>query len=393
MTMPAAAVQDLMQSALTLLRRGDAAGARKAFEAIVAEQPSDAAAQLGLAYACSTLRDHAAALQAAEAALAAEPRNLRALMLKADYLDAGGNTTGAVTCYQAVVASAPPLQQLAPEMQQLVQRAQAICERFAERFETVLQAHVAAACQTHGAASARFEQSIDILLGKKQIYTSMPNLYYFPELAHVQFHGRDAFPWLATLEAATPAIREELLAVLQGGGGFAPYVQADPTRPAQAAGGMRGNPDWSAFFLWKNGELQAENAARCPRTLQALEGVPLTQVPGRSPSVLFSLLRPGARIPAHNGFLNTRLICHLPLIVPPGCGFRVGNETREWIEGQAWVFDDTIEHEAWNESDSTRVILLFEVWRPELSSTERALVNAMFAAVDQHRGGIAGWGI
>ena len=70
--------------------------------------------------------------------------------------------------------------------------------------------------------------------------------------------------------------------------------------------------------------------------------------------------------------LNTRLICHLPLIVPPGCGFRVGNETREWEEGKLLIFDDTIEHEAWNESDQDRVVLIFDIWRPELSEADAA---------------------
>ena len=117
--------------------------------------------------------------------------------------------------------------------------------------------------------------------------------------------------------------------------------------------------------------------------------VPLAHVATRSPSVLFSLLRPGAHIPPHNGFVNTRLICHLPLVVPGRCTFRVGNEMRDWVEGRAWVFDDTIEHEAWNRSDRTRVILLFDVWRPELSDEERRLVSTMFEAIDAHGAGTA----
>jgi aspartyl/asparaginyl beta-hydroxylase (cupin superfamily) len=156
---------------------------------------------------------------------------------------------------------------------------------------------------------------------------------------------------------------------------------------------MLDNPDWTAFYLWKDGEPLTANAERCPRTMAALEAVPLARLPNRSPSVLFSQLRPGARIPPHNGFVNTRLICHLPLIVPPGCGFRVGNESREWVEGKAWVFDDTIEHEAWNGSGETRVILLFEIWRPELTLRERELVCAMFEAIDAHTGQKPQWEI
>ena len=154
---------------------------------------------------------------------------------------------------------------------------------------------------------------------------------------------------------------------------------------------MLENPDWSAHYLWKNGAPVPENAARSPKTMAALEQVPLPRIPGRSPMAIFSLLQPGTRIPPHNGFINTRLICHLPLIVPPGCGFRVGNEVRPWEEGRAWLFDDTIEHEAWNDSDRPRAILLFEVWRPELSEEERALVCAMVQAIDSLGRG-ADWG-
>ena len=114
-------------------------------------------------------------------------------------------------------------------------------------------------------------------------------------------------------------------------------------------------------------------------------------MPNRSPVVLFSLLKPGTHIPPHNGLVNTRLICHLPLVVPAGCRFRVGNETREWVEGQAWAFDDSIDHEAWNDSDRTRVILLFDVWRPELTAIERELVTELFAAIDAYTGTKPDW--
>jgi aspartyl/asparaginyl beta-hydroxylase (cupin superfamily) len=119
-------------------------------------------------------------------------------------------------------------------------------------------------------------------------------------------------------------------------------------------------------------------------TLAALEAAPLARIKGRTPSILFSRLKPGARIAPHTGFLNTRLICHLPLVVPPGCYFRVGNDQRQWEKGKAWVFDDTIEHEAWNSSGEPRVVLIFDIWRPELSDEERGLVAALIEAVDSY---------
>ena len=79
--------------------------------------------------------------------------------------------------------------------------------------------------------------------------------------------------------------------------------------------------------------------------------------------------------------LNTRLICHIPLIVPEECRLRVGNETRAVEFGKAMIFDDSIEHEAWNDSDETRVVLLFEIWRPELSEAERRALTVMYEAI------------
>jgi aspartyl/asparaginyl beta-hydroxylase (cupin superfamily) len=113
------------------------------------------------------------------------------------------------------------------------------------------------------------------------------------------------------------------------------------------------------------------------------------RVAGRSPAAMFSILRPRTRIPCHTGVSNTRLVLHLPLIVPEGCGFRVGGETRQWREGEAWVFDDTIDHEAWNDSDKPRAILICDVWSPRLSAEERELIVTITAAIDDFMGGPA----
>jgi aspartyl/asparaginyl beta-hydroxylase (cupin superfamily) len=119
--------------------------------------------------------------------------------------------------------------------------------------------------------------------------------------------------------------------------------------------------------------------------MEVMGQVDLPRISQRAPSILFSRLAPGARIPPHNGVMNARLICHLPLIVPPRCGFRVGGETRQWREGELLVFDDTVEHEAWNDSTEDRIILIFDVWRPEIAADERRAITALFEAVDNYR--------
>jgi aspartyl/asparaginyl beta-hydroxylase (cupin superfamily) len=335
---------------------------------------------VSLASARAKLGDHRAALEAVDQALALQPRNLRALMVKADALAALGDGRAASAFYRAVVNWAPAPHEMPAEMRDDVARAAALCERYTAAFETYLRQQLAAR------EGSRFSESLEILTGRKSVFFQEPRQYYFPGLPQIQFYPRETFAWLEPLEAASADIRAELLRVLrEDSASFRPYVERHARLPHLDAMGLLDNPAWSAFFLWKNGELVAENAARCPKTVAALADVPLAFVKGRSPSVIFSLLQPGAHIPPHTGEVNTRLICHLPLIVPPDCALRVGNDTRAVVEGKAWVFDDTIEHEAWNRSDQTRVILLFEVWRPELTSEERALVGAMFEAIEAYR--------
>ncbi len=192
-------------------------------------------------------------------------------------------------------------------------------DRYANEYQDYIVGQLAARGFDPATSSKRFAQSLDIVLGKKQIYLQQPNYYYFPGLPQIQFYERAPFPWLAAIERETDAIRAELQAVMQQPAAFAPYVQGHRNRPPNEQAGMLNNPAWSAFYLWKNGEVVAENAARCPKTMQALQDAPLAHVPNRSPSILFSLLQPGAHIPPHNGLVNTRLICHLPLIVPGQC--------------------------------------------------------------------------
>ncbi len=374
------------------LRRGDAKAARDSFERLVEADQADINIWLALAGSCGRLGDLPAAHAAADKALALDAGNLRALIVKADLLAHEGDTRAASSFYLNAVRLAPPPNQLTADLRGDIERANAMCQRYAREFEGFLMAKLGEHGFAPGAPTTRFAQSLELLLGRRQIYLQQPTYYYLPELAQIQFFDRAKFPWIGKVEAATADIRAELMQVLEDGAAFKPYVQADPRRPRNPDNRMIGNPEWSAFYLWKDGEAVAENAARCPKTLAALADVPMPRVPKRSPSILFSLMRPGAHIPAHNGFVNTRLICHLPLVVPGQCHFRVGNEVREWVEGKAWVFDDTIEHEAWNRSNRTRVVLLFEIWRPELSDEERGLVHAMFEAIDAHGGGPA-WSI
>ena len=290
---------------------------------------------------------------------------------------AAGDRRAATSFFQAALREAQAAGTLPQPLLEPLRRAQTYVRDAAIDYQAHLERAVAGA-----GAGPRFDEAIDILFGRRPIHHQQPSAFYFPGLPQRPFYERREFEWVAALEHETAAIREELVALLAAGASFAPYVQAEKDRPAQDFHGMEDDPSWGAFYLWQDGALVEENAARCPRTVASLSKVPMSRIGTRTPSVLFSLLRPGAHIPPHHGMLNSRLICHLPLVVPPGCWLRVGNETRQWEPGTLLVFDDSIEHEAMNASSEVRVILLFDIWRPELSEAERAGVSAIFDAID-----------
>lgn len=342
-----------------------------------------------LAHACHRQGDRAGAMATIERAIEAYPGHPQLLAAKGDLLHAAGQRSAA-QFYQAAMRAAQTVPADAGTAS-LLAHLQSMLNYYQGQFETHLRQRLIDAGSGQHPATRRFDQSLDLVLGKRQLFLQQPRLYYFPGLPQVEFFDREDFPWLTRLEAASAEIAAEAKAVLAQGEAFQPYLKEDPTRPQLKRGGLFNNRDWSAFYLWEDGKQVAHNAARCPRTMAALEHVPLPHIAGRSPNVLFSLMRGGAHIPPHTGILNTRLIGHLPLLVPPECKFRVGNEVRTWREGEAWLFDDTIEHEAWNGSTEPRLILLFEIWRPELSETERTLVSAMLQGIDEYRGAKVDW--
>jgi len=172
---------------------------------------------------------------------------------------------------------------------------------------------------------------------------------------HTFFHHRD-FPWLADLEAATPIIKKELEAVLQYHDEL-PNFQDISTDQYQITDDDR----WKTYFFYGYGFEAEGNVARCPQTAHLLK-----QIPGMT-TAMFSILSPHKHIPAHGGPYKGVLRCHLGLLIPEpaeACRIRVGNDIRNWAEGETLVFDDTWEHEAWNETDGTRVVLFIDFIRP-----------------------------
>lgn len=360
------------------LTRGDAVSARRAFEQVTAAGRASHQLWLFLAQACEMSGDGPAMEAALAPVLEKEPRNLYALLMKGEYQERLGDDRAAASWYGMALSSASQYQNLPPDLVQRLKRAEASAAAASARFSDHLTRQLESI--DRAATGARFSEAIDILQGRAQPQLQQPTSFYYPRLPQVPFYDPAGFDWVPALEARTAEIRAEAEAVLAADKGLAPYVQRNADRPTREHA-LLDDPNWSAFYLWKDGALVPEAEAACPATVEALSGLPLPRIKGRSPSILFSVLKAKTHIPPHWGMLNTRLICHLPLIVPPDCRLRVGNETRSVEQGKMMIFDDSIEHEAWNDSERTRVILLFEIWRPELDEAERQALTTMFEAV------------
>ncbi|WP_374942483.1 aspartyl/asparaginyl beta-hydroxylase domain-containing protein [Sphingomonas sp.] len=388
MTMPTRGrVDAMLREGAAALRRGDLATARARLWPLKSDA-GGIAPWLLIAQTAQGLGDIAEAEAALEALLRIEPRNLAGLLLLAASKASGGDDRAAQSLYRtALNIATQPGAQVAPGLVPLLRLGETLLVEVEKRFAAHLEQAIADLGLGAGAGGARIRQSLDLLLGRSEVYLQQPSMFYFPGLAQRAFFERNEFAWLAGVERAIPAMRAELEAVIAESVGFAPYVQATPGR-ALPANPLLDDPRWSAFHLWRAGEIVPENAARCPATMAALGLAPMPVIAGRSPMAIFSRLEPGTHIRPHHGMLNTRLICHVPLIAPEGCGLRVGAETRTWQEGEALVFDDSIEHEAWNRGTRTRVVLLFEIWRPELSDVERAALMEIFTTIDSYQGAV-----
>ena len=379
------AIEAVLNRALGAVQNRDARGARQQLEFHISQGVKDTAVFTLLAATCRLLGDTASMEQALEDALALDPRNINALIMKADQLRARNDMAAAVGYYDLVLKLAGPRStdgSNAAELQSVIDHAREGHARCTE----VLQEHLTSSLAKQGYvpqhSPRRFTHALELLTGKRQIYHQKPRALYFPELPQIQFYERKEFDWVGDIEGSTDEITEELFEVVQDKDAFRPYLKTDSRLAGSDPQKAKDNTGWKAFYLWQDGEVVLSNAVRCPRTMAALQKVPMTRIQGRGPSVLFSMLTPGTRIAPHTGFVNTRLICHLPLLVPDHCALRVGNETRAWERGKLLIFDDTMEHEAWNNSNQTRVVLIFEIWRPELTLEERKLVAAMLEAVD-----------
>jgi aspartate beta-hydroxylase len=373
---------------------GDLRRARDLLARSSAMNPQDFGVWMALAACSRAIGDIGEAMRAATAALTLDPRSFTALLLKASLLERAGEAKAAAVAYGVAFTQTPPPETLNEATRKALAHGQALHARYQNDLAEALRDE---AQKARGLCSPAEAKRIDIFLeqivGRRKIYQQEPVTFHYPGMPAIEFYDRSETPWLEAVEARTDAIRAEYLtAMAQDDPGTEPYVAYPDGVPLDQWVELNRSTRWSALHLHRDGKLVPTAAERCPRTIAALAETPQPQVLNRSPASMFSVLAPHTHIPPHTGVTNTRLVVHLPLIVPPDCRFRVGGETRTWREGEAWVFDDTINHEAWNDSGEVRTILIFDIWSPRIAPAEREAISALIAAIDEFNGAPAAGG-
>lgn len=369
---------------------GRPAQAIELLERALARDADNAESWKNLGFARLAAGQGEAATAALEASIRLDPGAFRARLFLAQIHERAGRVREATMQYFGAIVAAQAQglwlseESTPPAMRERVLQAM----DFVDRHRRAIFAEVLEPLRTqHGdAALARVQRCLAIYLGEASADwpdpRQRPKFLYFPGLPTPPYFDRALFPWYAALEENVGVIRAELHEVLRDEAGIAPFLGTNALdRVGDQLAGAEAPPAWDAFFFHRHGERIDENCARCPRTAAILDSLPLVRIREHAPEICFSLLTPGTHILPHRGVTNTRLVTHLPLIVPEDCAIVVGGEKREWREGKCFTFDDTFEHEAWNRGASTRVVMLMDCWNPYLSEVERDAVTLLVGAI------------
>lgn len=381
------ALQGLTRIAIA---RKDYIAAVRPLERLHALGPQDAQVAHSLAIAYAQIGQRERACDILSVALREMPNFLSARLHLGMYLQDAGRTADA--CREFGIALRQAREQNAqsqapPQLLYLLDQAR---KTIKQTQLDIYQKAVFDLRATYGdAALAKIDACVEIYLKQREPDYAHPKqrpaTMYIPGLAPRPFFEREEFLWITELEAATATIRAELLPVLDADQGFEPYVQLSSNDPQVGAwASVNHSRSWSAMHLYRHGKVIEANASRCPQTMAILDKLPLMRIRDHAPEVVVSVLQPNAHIPPHYGSVNGRLIVHLPLVVPINCGaLAVAGELRQWEEARCLVFDDSFVHEAWNNSNQVRVVLLLDVWNPQLSEAERQAFAAALVTLDE----------
>lgn len=378
----------VMRKALDALRSRDSMTALRLLsqaEAIDAKEP-DIFFNKSAAYL--QMGDSAAAMTALNAALVLQPYHLPAMLSKGSLLEEQGRRKEAAAIYRNAMAFAPDTSHMPPPLAKSYEHAVAVVQADNENMRSFLLENLEAVQGKYGRdETKRFSECLQIFTGFARPQLPQPTMLYFPAIPPVSYFDRSLFPWIEEFEAATADIQREFQEILASPAAdeFSPYINYPPGAPVNQWGQLNKSRRWSTYFFWKDGVKNDDAYKRAPMTGKAIDRLPQFDAPQYGPAAFFSSLAGKSHIPPHVGSSNVRSIVHLPLELPGPAWFRVGNERRDWKIGEAFVFDDSVDHEAMNEADTTRTILIVDIWNPYLTAAERELISVLLPTTLRYR--------
>ena len=360
------------------MARGDVRQAASLLE-LAAQRGRDSSTLLRLATIRRSVGDLPGAVQAAAAAVELAPRNFVMSLLLGSLREATGAVHAAERAYRMACRVAPLDLSFQPAIARQLERARASVEAAGHWRKRLFDWQPRSDFSLSPEEDRRLRGFRSNILENLESGPLTPPMFLLPGIRSAKYFDASSFDGIGALEASTDDIRDEFLAIADG-----LDFNAAPSSSGNHVMGSRASSTgkWSMIPLIRNGIVVEEYASRCPLTMALAGGLDQPKLGYISPSLYFSVLEPGSRIAPHSGITNARVIAHLPLVVPDRCGFRVGGETREWEVGRAMVFDDMTTHEAWNNSGETRVVLIADLWRPELSASERCGIEELMNCSD-----------
>lgn len=380
-------LQALFSLGVHAYRKGDSVSALNLLGNAQLAAPRDPMIPLTISVVYRDTGDSTSEWKAIVNALTIDPYFLPGLLSKGEFLQRNRNSRAAAGVFRDVLKVAPPEPQWPASLRRRLGQARDAVQKDTEELEAFLHHQISAQREVVAPAiGGRWDEAVAILSGRTRPFHSECNRLHVPRLPAQPFYDKSLFPWIDAVEAKTQQIKAELSELIAHHlAEFTPYVAYQPGDPVNQWGKLNHSRDWSSYHLWAHGAPITENLARCPQTASALAEVEAVEIAGLCPNAMFSALSPHTAIPPHTGETNARLVAHLPLIVPANCAFRVGYDWRRWEEGEIFVFDDSIEHEARNDSDQLRAVLIFDVWNPLLSKAEREMVSLLSQAMRDYR--------
>lgn len=220
----------------------------------------------------------------------------------------------------------------------------------------------------------RFEESINLIARQTSNSSENTNNFVYPGITHKPWYESDDYNALITvtniLKKEFIDIENEWLASLSSRKKIVPRY-----KPSEVFGETLKDKDenWKYYLIWRQGKFTDAALSMFPKTVNIVTKLkPFLYAFGE---VVFIVMEPGVVLPPHTDDINISLTCHLGIETPENCGIKVENETRHWARGEVLFFDNSFIHEAWNKSQSNRVVMLIDLYHPELTKVEKTLME------------------